>query len=100
MDAKTKAAGLRTQAAFNSYYRSNHSSPLELVLARLPKVSKSGGGWLALCPAHDDRLPSLSIKQGDGKVLLWCHAGCKFDAIVVALGLEPHQLFDNGSPPR
>jgi hypothetical protein len=23
---------------------------------------KSGGGWTARCPAHDDRTPSLSIR--------------------------------------
>ena len=38
---------------------------------------KAGGGWMARCPAHDDREPSLSIRDaGDGKVLVRCHAGC------------------------
>jgi len=38
---------------------------------------KAGAGWIARCPAHDDRDPSLSISTGkDGKVLLRCHAGC------------------------
>ncbi len=36
------------------------------------------GGWMARCPAHDDRKPSLSIREGDhGKVLVCCHAGCE-----------------------
>ena len=36
----------------------------------------SGSCWMAKCPAHDDRNPSLSIAEVDGKVLLHCHAGC------------------------
>ena len=38
---------------------------------------KAGGGWTARCPAHDDRTPSLSIRDADdNKVLVRCHAGC------------------------
>lgn len=38
---------------------------------------KAGGGWLARCPAHEDRNPSLAIHDADdGKVLVCCHAGC------------------------
>jgi DNA polymerase I-like protein with 3'-5' exonuclease and polymerase domains len=38
---------------------------------------KTGTGWIAHCPLHDDRTPSLSISQGkNGKVLVHCHAGC------------------------
>ena len=38
---------------------------------------KVGGGWMARCPAHEDRNPSLSIHDAnDGKVLVRCHAGC------------------------
>jgi hypothetical protein len=41
--------------------------------------------FLGLCPAHDDKNPSLSIKiANDGKLLLHCHAGCTFDAIAKA----------------
>jgi putative DNA primase/helicase len=43
---------------------------------------------MALCPAHDDHNPSLSIKEtSEGKVLLHCFAGCSFEAILGALGL-------------
>jgi putative DNA primase/helicase len=38
---------------------------------------KTGAAWMARCPAHDDRTPSLSIRDtDDGKVLVCCHAGC------------------------
>jgi hypothetical protein len=75
---KEKAAGLRTRAAPDAY-SSGYSTSLDLVLTRLRRVRKSGAGWHALCPAHDDKHPSLSIKEGEGKVLLFCHAGCTFD---------------------
>jgi hypothetical protein len=45
--------------------------------SRLGRLKKSRDGWLALCPAHDDRHHSLSIKAGsDGKPVLWCFACC------------------------
>jgi len=47
---------------------------------------KLGSGWMARCPAHDDREPSLSIRQSDnGKVLVRCHAGCDQEQVIAAL---------------
>ena len=57
-------------------------------LDRLEGVRKSGTGFKARCPAHDDKNPSLSITEGaGGKVLVRCHAasGCTFEAIRDAL---------------
>jgi len=57
-----------------------------------------GGQWLgtsgmARCPAHLDRVPSLSVSYGEGRrVLVHCHAGCEQKAVVSALrrlGLWP-----------
>jgi 5S rRNA maturation endonuclease (ribonuclease M5) len=45
-------------------------------IVRALKARRSGTGWMAQCPAHDDHDPSLSIREVDGKVLLHCHAGC------------------------
>lgn len=44
-------------------------------------VSKLGGSWsgnraMCHCPAHDDRTPSLSIRQGEKTILVHCFAGC------------------------
>lgn len=54
---------------------------------------KAGGGWAARCPAHDDRTPSLSIRDADdNKVLVRCHAGCDQERVIAALrtrGLWP-----------
>ncbi|MHB1095570.1 MAG: YfjI family protein [Gemmatimonadaceae bacterium] len=74
------------------------------VLARLKGVRKSGGNtWSAPCPAHDDSTPSLSVAEGrEGRVLLTCHGGCDRRAVVEAMGLEWHDLFDEsvrGSSP-
>lgn len=72
-------------------------TPLETVLETVEGARKSGNGWSAKCPAHEDRNPSLSITPGaDGKVLLFCHAGCDFASIVKGLGLEEGDLF----PPK
>lgn len=47
-----------------------------------------------VCPAHDDRHPSLSIGHGDNDcVLLHCFAGCDIGAIARALGLDVRDLF-------
>jgi hypothetical protein len=52
-------------------------------------------GWIARCPAHDDRGPSLSIATGaDGRVLLKCFAGCDAERIAAALGLRLSDLFE------
>lgn len=54
---------------------------------------RSGPGWVACCPAHDDRNPSLSLRDTrDGRVLAHCHAGCSQAAVVSELkqrGLWP-----------
>ncbi len=50
---------------------------------------KIGAGWSARCPAHNDRTPSLSIRDADdGKVLVRCHAGCDQNAVIAALRLR------------
>jgi len=47
---------------------------------------KVGGGFIAYCPAHDDRTPSLSIKiTTKGKLLVHCHAGCNQQQVIEAL---------------
>jgi putative DNA primase/helicase len=45
-------------------------------LARALGGHRVGSQWMARCPAHDDRNPSLSISNKAGKLLVHCHAGC------------------------
>lgn len=64
------------------------------ILERLQGVKKSGSGWTARCPAHDDKNPSLAISEGaDGKILLKCHAGCDTRNVCAALNIKPADLF-------
>jgi len=46
---------------------------------------RSGSTAMALCPAHDDRSPSLAIKLDGGKLLVHCHAGCSQSDVIAAL---------------
>ncbi len=53
------------------------------VLAKLSKVKKKRDGYTALCPSHDDKSPSFSIKEVGDKILVKCFAGCspcRFDS--------------------
>jgi len=69
------------------------SSRINNVVGRLQKVKKNGSGWQAVCPAHEDINPSLSINEGDdGTILLYCHAGCEFGSIVESLGMNTQDL--------
>ncbi len=67
---------------------------LQNVLSRLQGVRKDGRGWKALCPAHNDRKPSLKVDEGEGgKVLVKCFAGCRTEDIVAAIGLNMSNLY-------
>lgn len=62
---------------------------VQAVLSRLHDVvEESQGQWSARCPAHDDRVRSLSVGVGrDHPVKLYCHAGCKWHEVLAAVGL-------------
>lgn len=63
-------------------------------IARRLRGRRSGASWLACCPAHDDKNPSLSLRDAEGTVLVHCHAGCEQSAVIAALsavGLWPAQ---------
>lgn len=76
-------------------------SPVQHVLSRLKGVKTHGDSWVARCPAHGDRNPSLSVSVGgDGRVLLHCHAGCTLNAIVASIGIAARDLFPDTSPYR
>jgi hypothetical protein len=90
----------RLKIKANGTGRHGTGDPRHDVLARLEGVKpQPGGGWTALCPAHEDRRASLSVGVGDGgKILLRCHAGCKVEAVVAALGLTMTDLYPDDQP--
>ncbi len=65
------------------------------LLARLDKVRENGPGrWLACCPAHQDRSPSLAVRETpDGILLVKCFAECPTADVLAAIGLELKDLF-------
>jgi hypothetical protein len=55
--------------------------------------------WMARCPAHPDRSPSLSVAEGhDGRTLVHCWAGCATSDVLKEFGLSMRDLYA-GSPP-
>lgn len=73
----------------------NSNSGAGAVLERLKQVKQTGPGrWLACCPAHKDKSPSLSIRElDDGRVLLHDFGGCDTGAVLDAIGLQMADLF-------
>jgi hypothetical protein len=72
-------------------------SNIDVILSRLDKVRKGTGrnSWMACCPAHGDKRPSLAVTEADdGRVLLHCFShGCDWREILDALGLPESALF-------
>ncbi len=62
-------------------------------LLMLDGVKRMGDKYIARCPAHDDGRPSLQVSQGEKGILVRCYAGCSYNEIVSALGLNPGDLF-------
>lgn len=69
-------------------------------LARLDGVTGGPDQFYAKCPSHDDGAASLSVTEdSDGKILVHCHAGCSFNDIAEAMGLQPTHFFPGHEPP-
>ena len=73
-------------------------SPLNTLLPFLEKVQSIGNGkYKALCPAHEDKSPSLGIKGVDDRVLFHCFAGCDPADVLGAIGLTFADIMPNKS---
>jgi len=68
------------------------------LLNRLTKVRTYGERrWMACCPAHDDKTPSLAVQElRDGRILVHCYAGCGASDVMAAMGLSLRDLFPDG----
>jgi hypothetical protein len=66
----------------------------DVLLEKLDKVRSSGNGrWVACCPAHDDKSPSLQITQANDRVLIHCFAGCGGSEVLDSIGLDYSILY-------
>ena len=65
------------------------------ILERLETHRKtSANQWVAVCPSHNDRSPSLHVREKeDGRILIHCKAGCGANEVLDALGLRYSDLF-------
>lgn len=70
----------------------------DTILSRLDNVKQTGPDrWIACCPAHADKSPSMTIRAlEDGRVLIHDFAGCSALEILDAVGLDWSALH----PPR
>ena len=71
------------------------TTPIDKVLPLLERVRQTRPGrWMACCPAHEDRSPSLGIAElDDDRVLINCRAGCSVVEVLAALGLDMSDLY-------
>jgi hypothetical protein len=70
-------------------------SRINNIVSRLEKVKQtSTEQYIAICPSHQDKSPSLSIKElPDGRVLINCFAGCSASEILGSIGLSLEDLY-------
>lgn len=75
-------------------------SQIDALLSHLSKVRRTGEGrYMACCPAHDDRSPSMTIRDvGDGRILIHCFSGCSTEEILGAIGMDFTDLFPERLP--
>jgi hypothetical protein len=67
---------------------------IEKLTTRLEGVKRTGPGrFVAICPAHDDKNPSLVVTEKDGKPLFHCFAGCPPAEVLAAVGLTFADLY-------
>lgn len=94
MDKKT--ATQKSSHRNNTNHRNYTTSHLDL-LPQFDGLKQTGPDrWIANCPAHEDRSPSLAIKDAGDRILCHCFAGCEFREIADALGVLPSAFFEAG----
>jgi hypothetical protein len=64
------------------------------LLGKLQKVKENGrDSWMACCPAHDDKNPSLKVSLVDDKILIHCWTGCEVEDVLGAVGMDFDDIF-------
>jgi putative DNA primase/helicase len=65
-------------------------------------IPDAKGNFICCCPAHVDARPSLAVRDGAGRVLVFCYAGCSQGAVLAALRrlkLLPGRFAPTAPPP-
>ena len=105
--AKTKARPPGKESRANSKiigdgnFTTGAVAPADLLLPRLEGVQQRGAhtkgprSWVARCPSHGDRRPSLSVREfQDGSLSVKCFTlQCSTADVLAAVGLHPSDLF-------
>jgi hypothetical protein len=80
----------------------NPDDKMQHLAGTLERVQWRGtDSFTALCPAHPDRHPSLSVRRGDRGLLVKCWSGCSVAQVVGALNITVRDLFfDQDADPR
>jgi putative DNA primase/helicase len=69
------------------------------VASALGGATRSGAQWIARCPSHPDRTPSLALRNAkNGGLLVFCHAGCNSADVIAKLGKLGLLNSDNRTP--
>lgn len=100
---KKRAGGANRPAPVKAHQEfTSPARPIDLLLSRLERVRQTAPTrWVMPCPAHEDRSPSLSVKETpDGTVLIRCFAGCDTQSVLDAVGLGFADLFPDNENPR
>ena len=77
-------------------------SAVDVLLSRLARVRQSKpNSWMACCPAHPDKSPSLAVTYvEDGRILIHCFAGCEAGDVLTAVGMNIRDLFPERLPDK
>lgn len=100
---KKRAGGGNRPAPVKARHEfSSAGRPIDRLLSRLERVRQTAPDrWVMPCPAHQDRSPSLSVRETpEGTVLIRCFAGCDTEAVLDAIGLTFGDLFPHNGAPR
>lgn len=67
---------------------------IDALITRLSRVRPTGQGrFIACCPAHSDKTPSLAVRElEDGRILVHCFAGCSAQKVLDAIHLSFYDL--------
>lgn len=75
------------------------------ILSRFRNPSRTAAGegtkqaFKVMCPCHADKQPSLTISEStSGNILFHCHAGCKAEDIVSAIGFSMADVSGDQDP--